>query len=68
MRIAEVPAYVLKQTGVSRSRQTAYNWTTKGVKVAGQTIKLQTETNAGQLFTKTEWVDAFLAQISRMTP
>lgn len=65
MRLAEVVAYVLEKTGVKRSRATIYNWATKGVNVSGEMVKLQTETKAGQMFTKAEWVDAFLARVSR---
>jgi hypothetical protein len=66
MRIGEVPAYILKTTGVSQTRQTVYNWAaTKGVRVARQTFQLQTETHAGQMFTREEWVDEFLARLDR---
>lgn len=63
MKLADVPAYVKEKTGVDRSRQTVYNWAKEGVTVAGQKFKLETETKLGQLFTRSEWVDAFLARL-----
>lgn len=63
MKLADVPAYVLTRTGVTRSRATIYNWVSKGVTITGQTFKLQTDTHAGQLFTSTAYVDSFLATI-----
>lgn len=65
MRLADVPAYVILKTGIKRSRQTVYNWATKGVTLAGESVKLRTEMKAGQIFTREEWLDEFLAKIDR---
>lgn len=59
MRLADVPRYVEDITGIARSRQTVYNWATKGVK--GNVLK--TELKAGQMFTKDIWVLDFLAKL-----
>lgn len=65
MKLAEVSAYVLAKTGLTRSRATIYNWATKGVKVGENPEKLQTEMRAGQITTRPEWVDTFLAKIDQ---
>lgn len=64
MTLAAARKYVEAQTGVKRSRQTMYNWAANGVSVGGEKVKLQTEMKAGQVFTRAEWVDAFLARIN----
>lgn len=64
-KMAAVPAYVMERTGIKRSRATIYNWATKGVAHSTGSVKLRTETRAGQMFTKTEWIDAFLASIDQ---
>lgn len=63
MKLAEVPAYIEAKFGVHRIRQTVYNWATKGVVIAGETYKLRTERRVGQMFTRSEWVDDFLARL-----
>lgn len=65
MKLAEVAEYVELRTGVLRSRATIYNWATKGVSIAGEKVKLQTEMHAGQMFTRELWVDAFLARVDQ---
>lgn len=62
-KLAAVPTLVKELTGVKRSRATVYNWVNKGVTVAGQIIKLDAESRAGQLFTTRSKVQAFLAKI-----
>lgn len=65
MKMGAVVAYVEEKTGVRRSRQTVYNWASRGIKVAGQEFKLKTETHAGQAFTCQEWVDEFITHLDQ---
>ncbi len=65
MALSAVPNYILEKTGVKRSRQTVYNWVSKGVKNTEQTFKLRTETKAGQVYTRADWIDTFLSQIDQ---
>lgn len=65
IKMVDVIPYVKQKTGMLRSRATIYNWATKGVKVGGQTFKLQHKLIVGQMVTTTEWVDTFLARINQ---
>lgn len=65
MKMAAVPSYVMEKTGIKRSRATVYNWATKGVAQSTGSVKLRVDTRAGQMFTKIEWVDDFLALIDQ---
>lgn len=56
MRLSEVPDYVFKRTGRRVSRQTIYNWASKG----REGVKLRTTLKIGQMFTLEGWVDAFI--------
>ena len=59
MQLSAVPSYVLGKTGREITRQTAYNWASKGVR----SELLRTVRVAGQLHTRREWVDDFLGRI-----
>jgi hypothetical protein len=59
--LSSVPEYVLNRTGIRRSRQCIYLWVHRGVKGT----KLQVEMQAGQMFTKAEWLETFLAALDR---
>jgi len=60
-----VIAYVRERTGMKRSRATIYNWTTKGIKVGGEVIKLPHAYSAGQMVTKKLWIDVFLTKVDQ---
>ena len=63
LTLAQVPDYVQRTHGFSRSRQTVYNWAKKGVPVGGEKILLPTINKGGQLYTTAEDVDAFVARL-----
>ncbi len=65
MTLAEVPGYVEELTGASISRQTVYNWSTKGRKIRGTKVRvhLKVMLKIGQLFTTKMWVKEFLENI-----
>lgn len=64
--IADVVDYIKARWGVTRSRQTIYNWIKKGAKDAGgQTVKLESTTVAGQAFTTHSAIEAFVTRIDQ---
>ena len=65
MKLVDVPARVNDLTGASISRQTVYNWASKGRKVfrTGEAVHLKVKLKAGQLFTTEKWVRDFLTKI-----
>lgn len=65
MKMVEVMAFVIERTGMRRSRATVYNWATKGTTIRGIPVRLRFEIRAGQMFTKVEWVEDFLAKIDQ---
>lgn len=66
IKLADVPERVRIYSGITRNRQTAYNWITKGVKQkSGQKLVLKTVTKAGQLFTTETYLKEFLATLDR---
>lgn len=63
--IQEVVPYMAKTMGIERTRQTVYNWATKGVERGlGRVVFLRTIKQAGRLNTTREWVREFVDEVS----
>jgi hypothetical protein len=65
LRLSEVPAYLYKLTGESRQLRTISFWVTQGRVKNGRTVKLKTEKVCGMYYTREEWVQEFIEEISR---
>jgi hypothetical protein len=64
--LGQVVDYLQRVKGITRSRQTIYNWAEDGIKRnIGRTIKLRTTMRAGKWYTTRRWVNDFLDATSR---
>ena len=63
VKLVDVPARVHELTSIDVSRQTVYNWASKGRKVNGERVYLKVELHVGQLFTTDKFVRKFLTEI-----
>ena len=64
LKIADVPSFILKQTGVRRSVWIVYHWIKKGRRsYSGHNTKLKTVNWCGQIFTRQSWVMDFLRKL-----
>ncbi len=61
LALSKVPAKVKELSGVTRGRQTIYNWAQKGrIDQQGTMRKLKTEVRCGQVYTTMEWLLDFM--------
>lgn len=61
LRIADVPNYILRVSGVSVKKRTIYTWIHKGKpRYTGHMLKLRATQRCGIWFTTEGWVDKFL--------
>lgn len=66
LTIPKAVEYIKVTYGVSRSRQTIYNWIKKGaVDAGGEMVKLESELLANQIHTAQEWLDTFISRIEQ---
>lgn len=64
--LSQVVPYLERTKGITRSRQTVYNWAEHGVKRGiGRTVKLRTRLRAATIYTTRIWVQEFLDATSR---
>ena len=65
LKLVEVPAIVLKMTGLTVSRQTVYNWASIGRRLRGTQdhVHLKVMRKIGQLFTTEKLIHNFLIEI-----
>ncbi len=64
--LGEVPDYLTRTMGITRSRQTVYNWAKDGViKGIGRRVKLRTVVRANKVYTTRKWVRDFIDATSR---
>ena len=58
--------YLQKTMGITRTRQTIYNWAIKGVyRGLGKRITLRTKMRANRIYTTRAWVKDFVEETSR---
>lgn len=63
--LSEVVPYMSKTMSINRTRQTIYNWATKGVERGlGRVVRLRTIKQAGSLRTTRGWVKEFVDEVS----
>ncbi len=63
IKLVGVPERVKELTGINISRQTVYNWASKGRKMGGECFRLKVRLHVGQLFTTEKWIRNFLTEI-----
>lgn len=64
IRIADIPELLLKLTGVTRTRQTVYEWIHHGRRTYdGRLIVLKTTKRLGRLFTTKQWLEKFVKEL-----
>ena len=62
--IADVPAYILSKTGVTRGKWTVHYWTIQGKRsYSNRIVKLRFERIMRQKYTRKSWVDIFLQEL-----
>lgn len=64
--ISEVPVYLNKVMGITRTRQTVLNWVTKGVRRGlGAPVKLRSRWRMNHWYTTRVWLRQFIEATER---
>ena len=64
MPLSAVPSLLAELTGVTRTRNTIYNWAKKGCRTMdGRLVKLKTTTRMNQVFTTKQNVIDFISEV-----
>ena len=65
IKLGKAPAKVLELTGVTRTRETIYQWAKYGRNAQdGTMIKLRTVRRLGQLYTTQKWLEDFIRKLA----